>query len=575
VSAQVEPATIHLGESARFSLVFTSAPQSALRFPKLPQVPGLRFRYEGQSSAMNIVNGRTSISLSFNYRIVPERKGEFTIPAIELRVGAEHLRTRPVKLTVLDRDQALPRQSGAQPRWAYLALTPGKKEAFVGERVPVEISLYFRSNARDYAPQPLRNPGFVFGGLEPLGQQQVRRGDVIYRVVRHQQNAFPSKAGELTLGPAEASLTLLIPKPRRRSNDPFADVFNFDPFGLQADVRPVQLRSQPVTLHVKPLPSEGRPAGFTGAVGQYEMSVTASPTNVAVGEPVHLKIRIHGQGLLDNVSVPTGRGPEWEGFKVYPPRMQTDLTDRLRALGTKIFEQDIVPQRPDLREIPALRFSFFDPEQGQYRTLTHPAQPLLVRPASRAQALAPLPAGANPQAPPKPAVPRELAPLKERLGPPALIRPPLLTRGWFWLLLLAPVGGCGAAWGWRRRVDHLARNPRLARRLAFGRVRRRLLGELRELARKGDATAFFAHAFRLLQEQLGERLDLPAAAITEAVIEERLRPAGVPEAVLKDLHELFQICNQARYAPVAESKDLPGVARRIEAVLNQVRHLDL
>jgi hypothetical protein len=102
-----------------------------------------------------------------------------------------------------------------------------------------------------------------------------------------------------------------------------------------------------------------------------------------------------------------------------------------------------------------------------------------------------------------------------------------------------------------------------------------MLAELDKLAREGDATAFFAHAFRLLQEQLGERLDLPAAAITEAVIEERLRPAGVPEAVMKDLHELFQACNQARYARVVERKDLPGVARRIEAVLDQVRQLDL
>jgi len=70
---------------------------------------------------------------------------------------------------------------------------------------------------------------------------------------------------------------------------------------------------------------------------------------------------------------------------------------------------------------------------------------------------------------------------------------------------------------WRRQKDNLANNPRLVRRREVERLVRRGLAELPGLAAANNAEAFYASVFRLLQEQLGERLDLPASAITEAV----------------------------------------------------------
>jgi predicted anti-sigma-YlaC factor YlaD len=77
----------------------------------------------------------------------------------------------------------------------------------------------------------------------------------------------------------------------------------------------------------------------------------------------------------------------------------------------------------------------------------------------------------------------------------------------------------------------------------------------------------------LLQEQLGERLDLPASAITEAVIDEHLRPRGVPEATLAPLHELFQTCDLVRYAPMKSSQELAAVIPKLEGVLRDLKEL--
>jgi hypothetical protein len=121
----------------------------------------------------------------------------------------------------------------------------------------------------------------------------------------------------------------------------------------------------------------------------------------------------------------------------------------------------------------------------------------------------------------------------------------------------------------------LANNPRLRRRRQVAQVIRQGLIELRQHASDNKSEDFFATLFRLLQEQLGERLDLPASAITEAVIEEHLRPRGVPEPALSSLRELFQTCNLARYAPIKTSQELAAIIPRFEATLRQLQGLKL
>jgi hypothetical protein len=101
------------------------------------------------------------------------------------------------------------------------------------------------------------------------------------------------------------------------------------------------------------------------------------------------------------------------------------------------------------------------------------------------------------------------------------------------------------------------------------------LNGLRTSAAQNNSDEFFALLFRLLQEQLGERLDLPASAITEAVIEEHLRPRGASEATLTAVQELFQTCNLARYAPLQTSQELTALIPKIQSVLDQLRELNL
>jgi hypothetical protein len=126
---------------------------------------------------------------------------------------------------------------------------------------------------------------------------------------------------------------------------------------------------------------------------------------------------------------------------------------------------------------------------------------------------------------------------------------------------------------WRKRTDNLANNPRLRRQRHVAQLVRDGLNDLHRLAAENNSDDFFATLFRLLQEQLGERLDCPASSITEAVIDERLALQGAPETTLAGLRELFQLCNQARYAPLRSSGELAAVISQFETTVHELQNV--
>jgi hypothetical protein len=361
----------------------------------------------------------------------------------------------------------------------------------------------------------------------------------------------------------DVTLPLQIPLPNQRP----------DFFGrVRVEERRVALSAEPETLTVLPLPKENMPANFNGAVGSFSMTLSAGPTNVAAGDPVTVRIQISGRGAFDSLALPEQAA--WRDFKTYPPTTKVEVTDALGLQGTKTFEQVVVPQSADIKTLPAISFSFFDPDQKSYRTLTQPPVALLVRPGGSAPAPTVVTANSRVgQDNPPPT--QDIVHIKPRLGTLAELSPPLVLQGWFLALQAVPVLAWLSVVIWRRRVNQLANNPRLRRRRQVAQVVRQGLGELRQHAAEKKSDDFFATLFRLLQEQLGERLDLPASAITEAVIEEHLRPRGVPEAALTTLHELFQTCNLARYAPIKSSQELAAIIPKFETTLRDLQGVKL
>jgi hypothetical protein len=132
------------------------------------------------------------------------------------------------------------------------------------------------------------------------------------------------------------------------------------------DVRTEVFSAAPKEVEVKALPDAGRPASFTGLVGQFTMKATPSATEVGVGQTVTVDVEVEGDGALGGVSLPPLQG---DGFTVYDdkPAVEAQIVDgKYRARAT--FKRAIVPDRPGDLSLPPVELAWFDPVEGRYRT---------------------------------------------------------------------------------------------------------------------------------------------------------------------------------------------------------------
>jgi tetratricopeptide (TPR) repeat protein len=484
----------------------------------------------------------------------PTREGNFTIPAIQVVVDGKPLASKPLTLKVVKGN--LPATPGKlEP--AFVRLIAPTNTIYAGQVIPLEIRCYCVA-ANGVQPPQLNSDAFTIVGPMPdfRGRApQVNIQGTVYNYLSFRVPIMANKTGNLTLGPATWSLNL---------------VTRTDFFGNPISTTPVNPSSDTLAFHVLPIPTNNVPAGFNGAVGSFSLAqFEAGPTTVAVGDPVTLKIRIAGKGSFDMLSLPDDPSG-WHDFKTYPPVKKFESSDPLQIEGSKYFEQVLSPENVGVKEIPAFAFSYFDPENGAFHTLTHPAVPLHVLPTAATpppSVAAPAPAAA--EAPP-PA--QEIVNIKVRPGPLALAGPLLLRRPGFLAWQAVPPLAWICALLWRRQKDKLANNPRLRRRRAVALLVQQGLAELPALAQAHDAEAFYAAVFRLLQEQLGERLDLPASAITEAVLEEA-RGRGLDEPDETLLRELFHACNRFRYASERSAQELAALIPQVKNALQALQKM--
>jgi hypothetical protein len=551
-TASLDRDTITLGEQATLSLKFDGVqPQNA---PALPAVAGLQFQYVGPSSSFSFINGQTSSSITYNYIVAPQRDGEFVIPGMRANVNGQQFSSSSLKLTVSKANAPSAAAVNSGNEVAFLKFVLSKSKIFVGEPVVGQLELYLRDDVQNFGNFQLTGAptdGFSAGKIAELQSQRrrVQVGNRVYTIIPLAVPLTAIRAGALTLGPFTASVVVVLPS-QNEGGDPF-----FGRFFNQGEQKQATLATEPVSVESLSLPEQNKPVNFTGAVGDFTMTATAGPTNVTVGDPITVRVQISGRGALDAVTLPPQDA--WRDFKTYPPTTKFEPGDQFGFQGTKTFEQIISPQNSDMHELPALTFSFFNPADGQYHTLTQAAAPLVVKAAGAS----PMPTlAANKNSAPENQTPQDILPIKQNLGTLATGASPLVTQPAFLAAQAVPVLAFLAAFIWRKRTDSLANNPRLRRQRAVAALIASGMDDLKKYAAANQPDEFFATLFRLLQEQLGERLNCPASAITENVIEEHPVLRGAPKATLDGLRELFQLCNQARYAPVRGASELNSVA---------------
>lgn len=302
------------------------------------------------------VNGRTQSWLEYGITYVPQRAGLVSLPSFTFITAAGKVETEPISLEV--REGSAP-GARAPDREAPLPLEvvvrPSARSAYLGEKITLEYVLR-DGGARPRGIEPDRLdplPGFLIEDDELDVAATARettdaqgRPWVEYTLFR--RRLTPTRTGTIEIPPVEIRTSV----PRRR-RDAFGSAFGFERYV------PVSLVARGLAIEVRPLPEDGRPPDFEGAVGSFTLRAKI-PEDARVGEAFQLELEVSGEGSLDTLEPPE---------LVLPPDLQAyEPVEGPRVARKRTWTYPLVARAPGEARIAAPSISYFDPGFGRYET---------------------------------------------------------------------------------------------------------------------------------------------------------------------------------------------------------------
>jgi hypothetical protein len=545
---------VEVGDMVQLGLVFENT--QSVPTPQLPEMEGLKTQYIGPSTQMSSINGVMSSSVTHRYRIVVMKTGTFTIGPFSFTYNGDNYSSPSVNLTVVDRGQA-PLQSSAGDAQdidrkddingrIFIVLSCDKKKVYLNEPMEITVKLYVNQlTVRGIEFPVLNTQGLV---IEPFTQPRQYRDELagkLYDVVEFKTKAYASVQGALTVGPAkiQAKVVTSQTKSSQRSSffgsDLLDDSFFGDLFG-RASITPVDVTSPAQALNVLPFPDDNKPKEFTGAVGVFKMDVSAAPVELKAGDPITLNMKISGNGNFDSVQSPSLSSVQ--GFKVYNAEAQKTADD------SKVFEQVIIPQNTEIKNIPAVKFAYFDPQKETYFTEQNPLISLHVLPADEKVGVIIDTSKQAPTLSSTRVLGQDIVYIKEDIGKLRVSRKFLYNNktflGFNLFLLLGFIGIVL----FQARKERLTQDISYARKLRAPKLARAKLQKAKVYLAQDKKELFYEQIFKTLQEYLGHRFNRPSAGMTAEVIEELIVSQGLDPQVGEKLKSCFSQCDMARYA---------------------------
>ena len=394
---------IAVGEMVQLDVKVTGAEQADI--PSDIAAEGLQIKLTGQSSEVQMINFKVSSSVIYSYIVIPLKSGNLTIPSISVRAAGEMMKTSPLSLEVIGTGQAAspraaqqpsqpPRQfsqlipnspspalssqsskSAHQDRLGFVEVVIPKKRFYVGEVVPVEIRFYVDAHYgfSTMGPPHFGGEGILTDRFKDPEQSREDRNGTIYNVATFRTLFAAVKAGGLDLPATTLDIAVAVPEAIPAGIDPTLFSRLLGGGSLLVREQKMTLKSETIHCDVVPLPAEGRPKEFSGAIGEFRLEGSVTPERAAQGDPITLSLKLSGKGNFQALKAPLLT--ETEGWRSYPPTEHFESTDFFGWKGVKSFDTTMIAQQP-VKVTPGSSFSYFDPVAEKYVTLTTPPLPV-------------------------------------------------------------------------------------------------------------------------------------------------------------------------------------------------------
>lgn len=560
------PSVVAAGEQFRLSYTLNRK-GSDLRIPDLKGFDKLMGPRLSQSSSFSMINGKTTQSVSYTYTYILEgvKEGVYEIAPATVMVDGKQYFSNALKIEVVKGSaggSGTGRQSGnraVQPDASaainennlFVKMDVSRRSLYIGESVMLTIKVYSKVDLTGFGRSKFPSfAGFLAEEIPTPQQIELSRENYngeIYNVgVIRKMLLLPQHTGEITIDPFELEC---IVRQRLTGGRSFFDDF----FGNYQDVRAMR-RSKPVTLTVKELPLENKPAGFSGTVGTVRMSTSLSADTVDANDALTYKVVFSGTGNLKLLRAPSVGFPL--DFESYDPKETRDIRITENGMtGTVAFEYVLIPRYSGEYKIPPLRFSYFDSQSNTYRTILSREYKVFVRKGAE-KGNGPVVAGNPVQSFKKEdirQVGEDIRYLKS--GDLELKEAGVRFFGTleYGLALAIPfVAFVIGAFLNRRRIKANADVARVKNRAATKMARKRLKVAASAM-RNHNAELFYDEVLKALWGYMSYKLNIDRAELNRDNISELLTRKQVSEDLQKAFIEVLDTCEFARYAPGSNS----------------------
>ncbi len=570
------PTVVGAGELFRVEFTVNSTKDVSFTPPSIEGFEIMAGPQESRSTGVEMINGdftRTE-STTYTYILQGFTPGIHTISAASVSVrGGSSFSTRAVSIEVVgDGDAAgqggstgagagtsgagqtggLGGQNGSGQISAddvFVRAIVSRTDVYKGEPIVVALKLFSR-----VPPGGLNNLKLpAFNGFwqqditpsQPVAPARESSGGKVYDVYTLKEYLlYPQQSGSLTIEPFEAEVTILVQLPAGSQRNIFDELMGLAGGGFQEINK--HIASQPVKVNVREWPA-GAPSGFDGAVGDFSLEATPPPSSMKANTSATYTVRLSGTGNFPLIRAPRLDLPQ--SFEQY--NVTTSDNTRNTHSGTsgyREFSYPFIPRSDGLYTIPALEFSFFDPRQGRYVTVSSRETSLeVVADSTAMSAPGGLVSGISRE---------DLKIFGQDIRFIKRGSPSLHPRGrmfmWspaFVITALLLVAFCAAGFLILRKYMRNMQSDRFVRNKRANKLALRRFRNAEASMSQGDKGGFYDEMLKALWGYMSDKLDIPMAELTKERIREELFERGVPELQTDDYIRIISECEQAQYSP--------------------------
>ena len=540
--------------------------------------------FSSQSSSVQIINGSvnksTTHTYSFYLRAIKE--GTYTIPSATITVDKKKIKSSIEEITVVKDNSvstggSATASAGTGTKEVFLEAIPNKKSAYIGEQITLRYKIYYTipisqltiSKAPSYSGFWMKDVTENGGTLQ---QSSIVRNGTEYHVATIQEIVLiPQKTGTLTIDPLDISCIAQIRQDNRqsRSYDPFDNFFG-DIMGTSYTNVKKDIKSQPIDIEVKALPTKDKPDSYKGAVGQFTFTSSINKTEMKSNEAFTLTYSVSGNGNIDLLELPKPNFPP--DFEVYDPKITTNTKSNSYGIsGTKKAEYVVIPRVSGNFTISPTEFSYYDPAKNRYVTLSSDKYELKVERSANEGNSGIIYAGGQEAIK---VVGSDINHImmtgKLKKEGSLLFASPL-----YFIIIILMLAVFVAGLILYKRINKFNQNQVLVRNKKATKIAKKRLQSAYNYLKIKDSSHFYEEFSQALWGYISDKLNISRSQLSMDTVKEMMASKNVPEDIINQFIELLNNCEYARFAPGDPEKKMEELyAKGVEVITKAEKNLN-